>query len=258
MPSVISKIKNNIKIPTEYYTRTATLAITTAFLYHKILRPYMKTKKKATQEKERKLPTTTQHETAAMDRVFYMQLRKLLSIMIPSVFCRESGLLLCHTATLFMRTFLSIYVAGLEGHVVKFMVRKDPVNFMWMLMRWIAVAVPATFVNSMIRYLESKVALAFRTRLVKYSYDLYFSNDTYYRVSNLDSRLENVDHCLTDDIIAFTQSVAHLYSHITKPMLDILLISISLRSLARKQGSTGYLGKNNYTGFNIWVSLLLS
>ena len=105
----------------------------------------------------------------------------LLKIMIPSIWSVEAGLLSLHTLTLVVRTFLSIYVATLEGRMVKYIVRKDIKIFAMMMLRWFGVAIPATFINSLIRYLESQLALAFRTRLVNYSYELYFKKQTYYR-----------------------------------------------------------------------------
>lgn len=178
----------------------------------------------------------------AVNKDFFIQLRRLLRIIIPGLWSKSAILLALHTVTLVTRTFLSIYVAELEGRVVKYIVRKDVAKFALMMTKWIGIAVPATFINSMIRFLESHLALTFRTRLVHYSYSLYFRNQCYYRVSNLDGRLENADHCLTEDITAFTSSIAHLYSHITKPLLDSLLISYSLVALAKSRGGASLPG----------------
>lgn len=131
----------------------------------------------------------------SVNRAFLLQLQKLLKIMVPTLWSRETLILSSHTLTLIARTFLSIYVAMLEGRMVKYIVRRDVHQFSFMLVRWLLVALPATFINSMIRYLESHLALRFRTRLVRYAYKLYFHNQTYYRVSNLDGRLDNADHC---------------------------------------------------------------
>ena len=64
------------------------------------------------------------------------------------------------------------------------------------------------------------------------------NKQTYYRISNLDSRIENADHLLTDDITAFTASLAHLYSQLTKPLFDCALIGLALARSSRQKGAS--------------------
>ena len=175
--------------------------------------------------------------SVAVNKQFFKELRHLLRIIIPSIWCKEFGILTFHTLTLVVRTFLSIYVAILEGRIVKSIVRRDLGQFAYRISMWLAMGLPATFTNSLIRYLESELALVCRTRLVNHAYKLYFRNQTYYRVSNLDGRLTNVDQCLTEDINMFTSSLAHLYSHLTKPVLDVVLMSATLHNLASSKGA---------------------
>lgn len=193
-------------------------------------------------ETEENIPRTNRtirsKRSPAVNKVFFNQIRFLLKIIIPGIWTKEFGILSLHTLSLICRTFLTVYVASLDGKIVKTIVQKDAFKFMLQLSKWLGIAIPATFVNSLIRFVESKLALALRTRLVDYSYQKYFHNQTYYRVSNLDSRLTNADQCLTDDINVFSQSLAHLYSHLTKPLLDIAIMTFTLYKLARNRGAS--------------------
>lgn len=109
-----------------------------------------------------KLLRTLRARVPGLNKQFMKEFLVLIKIMVPKLYSKEVGLLGVHTLCLFTRTFLSIYVAALEGSIVKYIVKKDVHNFLLMLLKWFGIAIPATFINSMIRYLENKLAIAFR------------------------------------------------------------------------------------------------
>ena len=85
-------------------------------------------------DQEKKNPT--------VNREFFDRLRKLLKIMIPGLWTLEAGILSVHTISLAIRTFLSIYVAKLEGTVIRmvncnFSKQNNKIKSVWK--RWSAI-----------------------------------------------------------------------------------------------------------------------
>lgn len=176
----------------------------------------------------------------SVDREFFRQLRALLRIMIPHARTKEVYIFALHTFFLVLRTYLSLLVARLDGAIVKSLISADGRGFMRGLGLWFALSVPATYTNAMIRYLQSKLSIGFRSRLTRYIHDLYLSsNRNYYKVMNLDNRLEAVSQYITSDVTSFCDEVANLYSNISKPTLDIVIF---LGQIGANLGLRGMVG----------------
>eukprot|EP00753_Platysulcus_tardus_P016742 PLAT6018.1.p1 GENE.PLAT6018.1~~PLAT6018.1.p1 ORF type:complete len:693 (-),score=319.84 PLAT6018.1:81-2159(-) len=176
-----------------------------------------------------------------VDGAFVERLKRLLRILFPSWGCASMKLLLLHSGFLFARTLVSIVVAKLDGSIVRALVEREGRTFATLIAKWLALAVPASYINSMIKYLESKLSARFRTTLTSHALQRYMQNDTYYRVSAIDSRLTNADQCLTQDIAKFCSTLAHLWGQLSKPMLDVVLITYSLFSTAAERGASGVM-----------------
>jgi len=195
-----------------------------------------KAQRKREQRGDQEEGKTNKH---AVDKDFKKNLWMLLKIVFPSLYSKEVLLLLLHTSFLIARTFLSIFVANLDGAIVRTLVGRNGKAFAYYLSMWVCLAIPATYVNSMIKYLESKLSIAFRTRLVLHCYDIYMKDEVYYRVGNLDNRLTNADQSLTEDVSKFCTFLAHLYSQLSKPIFDCLLMSFQLIRSARSKSDSG-------------------
>lgn len=86
-----------------------------------------------------------------LDHVFFRNLGRLLKICIPGIKSKELRLLVSHSVFLVLRTYISLYVAELDGRLVSNLVRGKGREFLIGLVWWMIVAIPATFTNSMVR-----------------------------------------------------------------------------------------------------------
>ncbi|RMD40355.1 hypothetical protein DV735_g4782, partial [Chaetothyriales sp. CBS 134920] len=169
-----------------------------------------------------------------LNLAFLHQFLSLLNIMIPRFRCKETALLFSHGVFLIFRTYLSLVVARLDGAIVRDLVSGQGKAFLVGILRWLAVGTLASYTNAMIKFLQSKISIAFRTRLTRYVHDLYLNaNFNYYKLVNLDGGVgENPDQFITQDLTLFCTAAASLYSSLGKPLVDLFVFNYQLyRSL---------------------------
>ncbi|KAI9283730.1 ABC transporter transmembrane region 2-domain-containing protein [Umbelopsis sp. AD052] len=164
-----------------------------------------------------------------VNATFFRQMAKLLPICIPSAVSRETTLLAALAIVLIARTWLDIWFSAFNGQVVKAIVSRNREAFIskaifeFGLMMW-----PMSIVNNCLKLTISALALCFRERLTKHAHNQYLDAITFYKIANLDNRLQNADQLLTQDIDKFSENLSHLYSDIAKPLVDIGLFAYKL------------------------------
>jgi len=194
------------------------------------------------QQKEKEKKYLQQHKTlkgknkgkkvkTAVNKQFTDDLKVLLKIAIPTLWCKEVMYMIILAFFLVVRTILSIRIADVNGTIVKAIVRRKFWTFVMRIMTLGSIAIPASFVNSWLAFYTNRLALQFRTRLVHHFHDIYCSEMMYYKVSNIDSRISNADQALTETLTLWGRSLSELYTNLTKPLLDIVLFSKKLAEL---------------------------
>ena len=109
-------------------------------------------------------------------------------------------------------------------------------NFLFGLGKWLSIGAVSSYTNSMIKFLQSKISIAFRTRLTRYIHDLYLSPSlAYYKLHHLDGGTGaggGAETYITQDLTLFCDSAASLYSSLGKPLVDLITFNHQLyRSL---------------------------
>jgi ATP-binding cassette subfamily D (ALD) long-chain fatty acid import protein len=163
-----------------------------------------------------------------VDAVFAKRLSHIMEILIPNYSSKEFLLLTGFSFFLVFRTLLSVWVAQLDGAIVSALVRGNGKEFINGIAKWMLMAIPATYTNSMLTFMQNKLAIAFRSRLTSHLHNLYLQKMTFYKVGNLDDRIKNADQLITQDVNKFCHSLAELYSNLAKPMLDTIIYNIQL------------------------------
>ncbi|XP_049332707.1 ATP-binding cassette sub-family D member 3 [Astyanax mexicanus] len=183
-----------------------------------------------------------QKEKAAVDKLFISRMHQILKVLVPQMFCKESGYLLLIALMLVSRTYCDVWMIHNGTMIESAIIGRSTKAFELYLFRFIAAMPFISLVNNVLKLGLNQLKLCFRVRLTTHLYNHYLRGFTYYKISNLDNRIGNPDQLLTQDVEKFCNSVVELYSNISKPLLDILIYICKLTSAIGPLGPVSMLG----------------
>ena len=135
-----------------------------------------------------------------VDAEFWKRIKELIRVVIPDMYCKEIKYIILLTIMLVLRTYMSIYLADVNGNIVRAIVNRNFTKFCKRLFYLAMFAVPSSAVNSGMDYFSKLLAVSFRERITEYFHNQYLKKMFYYKICNLDSRIQNPDQRLTEDV----------------------------------------------------------
>ena len=123
------------------------------------------------QEKEALLQKRKEKSKGQIDWVFLKRMKELVRIVVPGCNTLEFLDMAQMTLFLILRTFLSIYIASINGKIVKSLIEVEFWPFVDKIVNLGLIAVPASFINSYLEYLNKRLALRFRKRITEHFMD---------------------------------------------------------------------------------------
>lgn len=185
---------------------------------------------------------------------FLNQMNVLARILIPSVMDKNSVLLIVQIFFLIMRTWLSLFVAKLDGQIVKDIIAGNGRRFILDLACWFLIALPASYTNSAIRLLQRKLSLNFRVYLTRYIHDMYVDKRLAFYKLIFDSKasnsvIKNIDNSITNDVTKFCDATCSVFANIAKPVIDLVFFSVYLRDNLGTIGVGGIFVNYFITGY---------
>ncbi|XP_067677885.1 ATP-binding cassette sub-family D member 3-like [Haliotis asinina] len=181
-------------------------------------------------------------EKAAVDGVFLRRLMHILKILIPGWFTPEAWYMLMVALSLIARTYADVWMIQNGTAIESAIIGRNMELFKKHLLQFVYAMPAISTVNNCLKYGLNELKVRFRSRLTHHLYDSYLKGFTFYKMSNLDNRISNADQLLTQDVEKFCDSVAELYSNLSKPVLDVVLYTFKLTGSIGPQGPAYMLG----------------
>ncbi|RUO96617.1 ABC transporter transmembrane region 2-domain-containing protein [Jimgerdemannia flammicorona] len=158
LPSIQKILKDPLHYKTPIIASAALLSLSVAVVNHVITRPRVARRKSAhtranqqiLEEHKKFFTPVDPTRKVGVNGEFLRQIRAILLIIIPNIRSKEVFILLLHSVFLVLRTWLSVVVAKLDGQIVRDLVAANGKSFLRGIGYWFAIAIPATYTNSMV------------------------------------------------------------------------------------------------------------
>ncbi|CAK4613679.1 unnamed protein product [Aphanomyces euteiches] len=193
-----------------------------------------------------------QDKKVAINKDFFDRFMRLFRIIVPGLWTPEVAYAVLVAGLLAARTSFDITILQMMTSIERAIIGRSSKDFIHHLTRFLLIMLPVSVVNCLLKYGQTELSLRFRTRLSTFLYTKYLHEYTYYKVSNLDTRITNPDQLLTVDVERFATSVSDLYSNVTKPLLDISIYAFKLT------GSIGISGPLTMLGYLVGSGVFLT
>jgi len=189
-------------------------------------------------------------ETVKVDLRFWRRFFQQLKIVIPTMFGRELLYVLALTIFLLARTELTLRISAVTGRLAKTMVETNLEAFVHAILSLAAWSVPASIVNSGLKFFATLLHLRFRKNLATHLHRMYLQSRVTYHAAGLGA-VDTIDQRITQDIDLWAKNAAELYTTVFKPFVDVVLFS---RAVARYGG---YRGPCMIVGYYGMLSFLM-
>lgn len=209
-------------------------------------------------ERDKYLFKAVEQSSGRHSQIFYSkflnQMSALVKILIPSWFDKNVMLLSLQVLFLIMRTWLSLFVARLDGQIVRDIIAGRGMRFLGDLAFWFAIALPASYTNGAIKFLQRKLSLNFRVYLTRYMHDMYLDDRLAFYKLAFDTQcnssvIKNIDNSIANDVAKFSDAICSVFADIAKPVIDLVFFAVYLRDNLGTLGVTGIFANYFITGY---------
>ncbi|RKP33095.1 hypothetical protein METBISCDRAFT_11242 [Metschnikowia bicuspidata] len=157
---------------------------------------------------------------------------RLMKAVVPRVTDSTVMYFVAHLVLLVCRALLTLKVASLDGMLVGALVAKRLRRFSKLLMFWMLIGLPASFLNALLDWTKDKMRQSIRTNLNNSIMDDYLPDSlepNYYALIQLsDSKIKDPDQRISTDISRLALALSSLPGQLLKPTLDLLLCAREL------------------------------